>query len=232
VANSERTRKDLVERLGIDSEKIKTIYLGADVDRFGAVSEFERRQAREALGWNDERPAVLFVGAMGDHRKGFDTLYEAWKQLVAESSWDARLVVVGAGASLGSWQARAAAEGFAGSIEFLGFRKDVESVMAACDILVSPARYEAYGLNVHEALCRGLPALASRDSGVAEQFTESLTELLIPDPNDAGDLARRLKIWRSKPELLKDATSSVSERLRLRSWGVVAREFIEVMESG
>jgi glycosyltransferase involved in cell wall biosynthesis len=169
---------------------------------------------------------------MGDHRKGFDTLYEAWKQLVAESSWDARLVVVGAGASLGSWQARAAAEGLSSSIEFLGFRKDVESVMAASDVLVSPARYEAYGLNVHEAICRGMPALASRDSGVAEQFPESLAELLIPDPNDSADLARRLKVWRSKPEVFRDAILPVSERLRLRSWSVVAREFVEVIESG
>jgi glycosyltransferase involved in cell wall biosynthesis len=175
---------------------------------------------------------VLFVGAMGDHRKGFDTLYEAWKQLVAESSWDSRLVVVGAGASLGAWQARAVAEGLSKSIEFLGFRKDVESVMAASDILVSPARYEAYGLNVHEALCRGLPALASRDSGVAEQFPESLAELLIPDPNDSADLAGRLRNWRSKPESLRAATSPVAERLRLRSWGVVAREFVEAIESG
>ena len=72
---------------------------------------------------------------------------------------------VGAGATIDAWKARAESEGLAQSIEFLGFRRDVQKVLGACDILVSPARYEAYGLNVHEALCLGLPALVTRDAG-------------------------------------------------------------------
>ena len=41
------------------------------------------------------------------------------------------------------------------------FAADVAPVIAAADVLVHPARYEAYGLGVHEALCRGLPAIVS-----------------------------------------------------------------------
>ena len=50
-----------------------------------------------------------------------------------------------------------------GRVRFLGFRRDMPAVFAACDLLIHPARYEAYGLAVHEALCRGLPALVTRD---------------------------------------------------------------------
>jgi glycosyltransferase involved in cell wall biosynthesis len=231
IANSERTRKDLIERVGVKADCIKTIYLGADVDRFRPPSELERATARVAFGWGNDRPVVAFIGAMGDRRKGFDTLYAAWKQLASQASWDARLAVVGAGASIESWKARSRAEGLSGSIEFLGFRSDVPAILAACDILVSPARYEAYGLNVHEALCCGLPALASRDSGVAEQFPESLAELLLPDPNDAADLAARLRMWRDRDAAWREAVAPVAQRLHLRSWNVVAREFMEAVES-
>jgi len=84
---------------------------------------------------------------------------------VRDPGWDARLVVVGTGASLPSWRARTVEEGLGDSITFLGFRNDVPDVLAACDLLVSPTRYEAYGLNVQEALCTGLPAIVQRRGG-------------------------------------------------------------------
>ena len=53
------------------------------------------------------------------------------------------------------------------------------------------------GLGVHEALCRGLPALVSRTAGVAERYPAGLNGLLIPDPDSAADLADRLRDWRA-----------------------------------
>ena len=37
-------------------------------------------------------------------------------------------------------------------------------------VLVSAPRHEAYGLNVQEAHCRGLPDLVSASAGVAERY--------------------------------------------------------------
>ena len=162
VANSEGTRVALIERLGLPPERVRVVYYGSDPGRFRPPTAAERAGARGRLGWaEDGRPAVAFVGALGDRRKGFDTLFAAWRTLAGRPSWDARLVVVGAGAALAAWRARAAAAGLGRSVQFLGFRGDVPAVLAACDLLVSPARYEPYGLNVHEALCCGLPALVS-----------------------------------------------------------------------
>ena len=198
VANSERTRRDVIEALGVPPGRVHTVYYGADAEPFRPPSPAERAESRAALGWaeSDDRPAVAFVGALGDARKGFDTLYEAWRRLAADPGWDARLLVLGAGATLPAWRARAEAEGLGESIRFLGFRDDVPRVLAACDLLVSPTRYEAYGLNVQEALCCGLPAIVSAGAGVAERYPESLRPLLLPDPDDADDLARRVAAWR------------------------------------
>jgi glycosyltransferase involved in cell wall biosynthesis len=231
IANSGRTRRDLVERLGIDPGRIRTVYLGVDPDRFRPPGEAERSEARARMGWGGDRPVVAFVGAMGDRRKGFDTLYDAWKRLAAGGSWDARLAVIGAGASLPHWAAQAEAEGLSRSIEFLGFRGDVPAVLAGCDALVSPARYEAYGMNVQEALCCGLPALASAAAGVAEEYPESLSGLLLPDPDDAADLAARLQSWRSRAEAIRAEVAPLSDRLRARTWGAMAREIAEAAEA-
>ena len=74
---------------------------------------------------------------------------------------DADLIVVGQGAELPAWRHRAGEAGIGARIRFAGFRTDVPQIMAALDALVHPARYEAYGLSVREALCRGVPAIVS-----------------------------------------------------------------------
>ena len=232
ITNSERTRRDLIEHVGVDPDRITTVYFGSDPEAFAPPSPEKRAEARRALGLEDGRPAVAFVGALGDRRKGFDALYQAWSRLAAEPSWDGVLVVVGAGASLPGWKARAEGDGLAGrSIRFLGFRKDVPEVLAAMDALVSPTRYEAYGLNVHEALCCGLPALVSASAGVAERFPDELRGLLLPDPDDPADLADRLRAWRSESEALRRAVLPTSEALRGRTWAVMAEEFAEAARS-
>ena len=221
IANSERTRADLLERLDLRPERAHTVYYGNDPEEFRPPDAAERAAARARLGWTDDRPALAFVGALGDLRKGFDTLYDAWRRVSREPGWDGRLVVAGAGRSLAGWKARAAAEGER-AIEFLGFRQDVPAVLRACDGLVSPTRYEAYGLNVQEALACGLPALVSRSAGVAERYPAALEDLLIPDPDDAADLAARLLRWREGVGKPRAALSAFSERLRDATWDQMA----------
>src|SRR2546422_608088 len=55
VANSERTRRDLVEHVGVDPAKIRVVYLGVDADKFRPLAPAERAATRADLGW-DQRP--------------------------------------------------------------------------------------------------------------------------------------------------------------------------------
>ena len=58
--------------------------------------------------------------------------------LCGRADWDVDLVVAGTGAELESWKARAARELPEGRMHFLGFRRDMPAVFAACDLLDSP----------------------------------------------------------------------------------------------
>ncbi|HEY8945242.1 MAG TPA: glycosyltransferase, partial [Polyangiaceae bacterium] len=109
-------------------------------------------------------------------------------------------------------------------IRFLGFRSDVPDLLAACDALVAPTRYEAYGLGVQEALCTGLPALVSADAGVAERYPASLGELLLREPSRAEAVEASLREWRRNHERLRQATVELAASLRQRTWRTMARE--------
>lgn len=232
IANSDRTRRDIVERLGVRSDRVHTVYLGADGQRFRPVTAFEKARRRaNLLGLPAETPLVAFVGALGDRRKGFDTVFAAWKLLCANPDWDANLVVVGAGAELPRWKSLTRQAGLESRIHFLGFRNDVPALLPATDALVAPTRYESYGVGVQEALCCGLPAFVSRSAGVAERYPPELFELLIPDPDNASDLARRLQGWRVCPERYRDPLISLSQELRRYTWDCMAAQIVAVSEA-
>jgi glycosyltransferase involved in cell wall biosynthesis len=229
LCNSLRTAGDVQERIGIAPERTRVVYYGSDPERFALVTARERAAARRELNWMEDRPVVAFVGALGDRRKGFDRLFEAWKQLCGDPSWDADLAVAGHGAELARWRRFAAETGLERRIRFLGFRNDVSLVLAAADALVHPARYEAYGLGVHEAICRGLPAIVSARAGVAELFPPDLSDLLIQNVEDSTEIADRLRRWRQDMTLAAERMRPFSARLRSRTWHDMAEEIQRVV---
>lgn len=229
ICNSRRTADDLRTRLGVPAGKLRVIYYGIDPERFAPVTPARRQSARSALGW-DGRPVVIFVGALGDRRKGFDTLFDAWTTLSADPAWDAMLVVAGDGRERAAWEARVAQRRLGDRVRFLGFREDVAQVMAASDVLVHPARYEPYGLGVHEAICTGIPAIVSASAGVAEKYPSLLDDLLLRDPESADELVARLRAWRRDADAWSDRARAAGEALRTRTWSCMAREIETLLE--
>ncbi|HYH94381.1 glycosyltransferase family 4 protein [Hyalangium sp.] len=230
IANSERTKEDLVVATGASPERVHVIYYGIDPERFRPRTSEERREARAALGWSEGRRVALFVGALGDKRKGFDTVFPAWVRLCARGDWSVDLKVVGVGAQREVWEREARERELGERIQFLGFRKDVSELMAAADLLVAPTRYEAYGLGVHEALCTGLPALVSRTAGVAERYPVGLRDLLIDKPNDVEELVRRLEDWRTREAQLAPDAAKLAETLRSQTWDGMAAAIVDLLE--
>jgi glycosyltransferase involved in cell wall biosynthesis len=228
VCNSRRTAADVLAAYDVSPERIRVVYYGSDPAQFSPVDQEARLAARHALGWPAGRRVALFVGALSDRRKGFDRLFEAWRVLTREPHWDVDLAVAGTGGELRRWRARATAEGMH-SITFLGFRPDISVIMAASDVMVHPARYEAYGLGVHEAICRGLPAIVSASAGVAEHYGGDLAGLLIRNPESAADIADRIRSWRSAPAAVAASVAVLSDRFRRRTWDEMSIDFVKAV---
>ncbi len=227
IANSQRTRTELGKHLHIPWERIHTVYPGSD-PHFAPASPDTRRAARARLNAGKMR-LVCFVGALGhDANKGFDVLFSAWARLCARRDWDAHLVAAGGGRAVDHWRRRIRAAGLEGRITMLGFTDRVCELLAAADLLVSPARYEAYGLNVHEAICCGVPAMVTRGAGVAERYPKDLQPLLIDDPQNAEALAAKLLRWRMSMEYWRDKVQPFSQALRKWTLDDMAEEIVRI----
>jgi glycosyltransferase involved in cell wall biosynthesis len=232
IANSELTQGHLIDRLGVPADRVHTIYLGSDPG-WTTPSRAERTAAREWLGIHDMRPLVAFVGALGrDKRKGFDTLWSAWTQLCREADWDATLVIAGAGSEGDTLQAAAREAGLADRIRVIGYTDRIRDLLGAVDLLVSPARYESYGLNVQEALCRGVPAIVSRGAGVAERYTADVDDMLLDHPDDVRALVRKMRAWRRNVDGWRARVAPLGRSLAGYSWNDMASRFVEAATVG
>ena len=231
ICNSRRTAEDVQRHYGVADSRVRVVYYGVDSGVFGAVTAGQRRAARTELKIAADRRAALFIGALGDRRKGFDALFDAWRMLTADPRWDVDLLVAGTGAERDTWERRAVAAGLAGRVRFLGFRGDVATVIAAADVLVHPARYEAYGLGVHEAICRGVPAIVTAAAGVAERYTGATRDLLIGGPVEAAAVADALRRWRLDADSWANRFEPLAASLRTRSWDAMAAEIATLVEA-
>lgn len=230
ITNSKRTSREVVEYFGVDEGRVHTVYLGSDPD-WGPVSREERSASRQSLQVSESRTVAAFVGGLGyDHRKGFDVLFRAWENLCARPDWDVDLIVAGGGPATSDWRRKITQVGLNERIRLLGFSEQVKSLLAAADVLISPVRYEAYGLNVQEAICRGVPAMVSASAGVAERYAPTFAPMLFPDPEDVNDIVERLLAWRANKLEWQARFQPFGHMLRSRSWRDTAIDLVSIVQ--
>ena len=228
IANSQTAAQQLIASVGVPESRVKVVYLGCAPDLYPA-SVAERNAAREWLKIEPRDRVVAFVGALGwDDNKGLETLWRAWRKSIRDLAGNCVLVVAGGGAKLKHWRSRIAASGLGASVRVLGFTERVNDVLAAADVLVSPSRYETFGLNVQEAICRGVPAIASASAGIAELYPPGMRPLLLPVCDDSDALARLILGCLDNLEHWKEQTNAFADQLRTNSWADMAKRIVEL----
>jgi glycosyltransferase involved in cell wall biosynthesis len=144
------------------ADRLEVLANGIDVSRFTPPSDAERRAARDALDLPHDRPVLLHFGWDWAMKGG--ELFAATAEALRERGVDAAAVSVGAPAGAAS-----------NGVLTRPPTADVRSVYAASDVLVSASEAEGDPFSVLEALCVGLPVVASpRASGLAGGRAESL----------------------------------------------------------
>jgi glycosyltransferase involved in cell wall biosynthesis len=112
--------------------------------------------------------------------------------------------------------ALASALDVADAIAWVGYADPVGDVYAAADVVVNPARREAFGRVAAEALLAGTPVVATRVEAVPEVLRDGADALLV-EPNSSDELAGAIARLLEDGELARRLVASGAER--------VAREF-------
>ena len=98
-------------------------------------------------------------------------------------------------------------------VQFLGFRSDIVSLMAACDLVAHTSTApEPFGRVIVEAMLCGRPVVAAQAGGVVELVEQGLTGWLVP-PGDPLQLAAAITTCRTQPE----HTATIAQRAQLQA---------------
>lgn len=178
---------------GIDADLAISQFVAASIEQsarvvYSGVPDRELSKTRD--------PSVLMVQRL-EAEKDTATGIRAW---AASNAWAQgwRLCIAGDGAERASLERLATGLGVADSVEFLGYRSDVDALLAGAGVLLATTPREGLGIAVLEAMSHGTPVIASAGGGHVETVGSVAPELLFA-PGSAEAAAASLEALIADP---------------------------------
>ncbi len=159
IAVSNLTRNTVIDKYGIDPDKVVTVY--------NAVEPLaDREKLKLKRGINDK--VVTFLGRV-TLQKGPEYFVQAAYKVLQKMD-NVRFVMAGSGELLQKMIQWTAALGISDRFHYTGFLKgdDVFRMFSISDVYVMPSVSEPFGISPLEAMQSNVPSIISHQSGVAE----------------------------------------------------------------
>lgn len=230
LADSDATRRDLVARYGVPTEKVRVVHPGRN-QRLRREVNPERIAAISArLGINGEY--ILYVGTL-QPRKNLIRLIQAYAALLAE--WESKsrcplLVLAGKRGWLSDAIFREVDRlGLAGQVRFPGYvpDDDLPALLSGASAFAFPSLYEGFGFPVLEAMACDVPVVCANTSSLPEVAGEAA---LLIDPLDTRALTDALRELLLNRDLRRRLIDAGRQQLRNFSWEKAASQTLAVLE--
>lgn len=173
------------------ADQLPVVYSGVDTGRFHPAADGAALRTELGLGADT---ALVGMVARFQPVKGQHTFQEMARRILATMP-DVHFVVAGEepfGVSKDQAYRQRLLENAQNDpllrerLHYIGFRRDVERVLAACDVVVCASQFESYGKVNIEAMACGRAVVSTRRGGPSETVLDGVTGLLVePDQPDA-----------------------------------------------
>lgn len=227
LADSESTKRDLVELMKVPAQKIEVLYAGVN-STFIPISD-ERFLAAVLKKYFIEAPFLLFVGTI-EPRKNLERLLQSYSRLHVEEGIQQHLLLAG---ELGWLYADLFQEvqrlKLENSVRFLGYVPDDELpvLMSLADLFVFPSLYEGFGLPPLEAMACGTPVVASNTSSLIEILGDAA---LLVDPARVDLLAEAIYQALTNTGQRQSMVAKGLDRAKKFTWSRAARTLLLLYE--
>lgn len=225
VAVSDHTRKDIIEHLGVDANKVVRIYNGY-------TKGFTSPQRPAVWDKLEGKRKILYVGRW-DPYKNLTSLVRAFAALKQDTAGFNDVVLVFAGKQDKRYPEPielAKQLGVAESVFLTSYLTDDELafVYQNSDMVVLPSLYEGFGLSVLEAFGAGCPIAVSNAASIPE-VAGAAAEYFDPSrPEEITNAIRNILTDSVKRDFF---VSEGRKRLEKFNWQTSAREHLEVFYS-
>lgn len=224
IADSENTKKDIIELFYVPSDKIKVVYPGIRPCFYEIKNTDVLREGRKRLHFNWDK-TILHVGE-NSYYKNIDAILNVLKILNDKGGEEIHFVKVGK--DFTHEQKKLVydlkIENF---VHYLGIISDddLNLLYNLSDVLVFPSLYEGFGWPPLEAMACGTPVVCSDRGSLKE--TAGNTALIV-DPYNHEEIAEAITLLFSDPSVRQEKIRQGLENVKRFDWRKTAEAVFNV----
>ena len=217
IAVSDLTRNIVINKYGIDPEKVVTVH--------NAVDFSGRENVKVERGVRDK--VVTFLGRI-TFQKGPEYFIEAAAKVLKRTK-GVRFVMAGSGDMMNRCIRHVAKLGISDRFHFTGFLRgaEVQKMFAMSDVYIMPSVSEPFGISPLEAMRSNVPAIISNQSGA----TEVLKYAFKVDFWDVDAMADDIYALLKYPALADFAAREGYEEVNRLKWNIATAKLKNIYES-
>ncbi|MEJ2747640.1 MAG: glycosyltransferase family 1 protein, partial [Anaerolineae bacterium] len=227
LADSQATRRDLVDIWQVPADKISVLYCGVNPMFRRVTDEGELTAVRHKYNLG-HTPYILSVGTV-QPRKNYQMLIRAFRP-VAEQQPHNLIIAGGKGWLYDEMMAEVARQGLNGRVHFIGFVEDADlpALYSAADLFAMPSLYEGFGLPLLEAMACGVPVLSSNASSLPEVVGETAVQLSPQDQSDQSAWTSALRSFLDNPAQRQQLIDAGYQQVRKFTWPKAAQQLLAI----
>ena len=225
IVSAAFTKECLVQRYGIDAEKIEVIYTGYGPEYRPLDDAAQLASVCNRYGL--DKPFLFYPAATWPH-KNHKRLLKTVKLMNERNKFDGLLVLTGiAMQSHHEIKAEINRLGLENIVRVLGYLPacDLPYIYSSARLMVFPSLFEGFGIPLVEAMASGCPVACSDATSLPEVVGEAG---LLLDPLDSAKMAETIWSAWNDDEKLADMRARGLERAKLFDWDEAALKTILV----
>ncbi len=200
-----------------DNFKTQVSYVpgvGLDRAKFPKLSGKQRDALRESMKFNTQDFVIIYPAELSVRKRQM-WLIETMGDLL-HNNQRIHLLLPGMDSLNGRCQKLTIKLGLAGQVHFLGLRSDVPQLLAASDLAISTSSQEGLPVNIMEAICTGLPVVATDCRGNTDLVADGENGFIVPKEDGRAFVSRVRQVYEEgfdKEKLEKHNKSMISKYL-------------------
>lgn len=228
IAVSQATKEDIINRVGVSSDKISVVYEGYNPQMFQPVKVGTVRDVLKELDLvlGDY---FLFVGTI-QPRKNLERLIKAYALFLKDNPKASPLVLAGGKGWLSEGiYALPEKLDIKDNVRFLGYVPDerLPALYSGATAFLFPSLFEGFGLPILEAMACGCPVLTSNTSSMPEVAGKAA---VLVNPYSVDAIADGIEKI-SRPEERNKLVKSGFDQVKKFSWEKAAEQTLAVLTS-